>query len=230
MTRILVADEAELLLLLQGSYLNRAGWEVLTAGSAEEALRKARAGAPDLVLIDAAIDGSAGIDCCRRLKADAGLGHLPVVLVARQGEREACLAAGADEVVCRPLSREKLCAAVGRTLRVPARASRRRSLSVRVDYFAADREGTAQTKDVSEDGLFLKSRDPFRVGEELQLIFALHAGGRPTIRASGAVARGVLAHPDSPLIPGAGVRFEELSSRDRLAIAQFVAGAEAGRS
>lgn len=228
MIRILVADEAELILVLQGSLLNRRECEVVTAGSADELLRKAAATRPDLALIDAAMDGSSGIDCCRRVKGDAALGSLPVVLVCEPGERAGGFAAGAEEVVCRPLSREQLSAALARRLGVSDRAGRRRPLSVRVDYFASRREGVAQTKDIGESGMFLKTRDAFHPGEELQMLFRLHVGAPSTIRASGPVVRAVPGHADSPLIPGIGVRFTELSARDRLEIATFVrSGGEA---
>lgn len=225
--RILVADEADLLLLLQGSFLNRAECELVTADSTAETLERAAAEQPALVVIDADLDDSTGVDCCRRIKTDRRLGDLPVVLVAGKTQLEACRAAGADEVVCRPLTREGLSETLGKRLSLPARTSLRRPLSVKVDYVAGDRQGLARTKDISADGLFLESLEPFVVGEELRMTFTLLSGGLPTIRAAGTVVRAVSADPDSPVFPGVGVRFGPLSPRDRLEITAFAR--EAGR-
>ena len=62
--------------------LRQAGFEVEEAASGEEALRLT-AGKPDLVLLDADVDGGRdGLELCRRLKADPATAAIPVVLLS----------------------------------------------------------------------------------------------------------------------------------------------------
>lgn len=224
MARILVADDEELILLLQESFLRRDDCELLGSKGREETEAKVRADRPDLVVIDAQMEGGSGIEACRSLKTDPELSGLPVVLVTDGSARRACEAAGADAVVARPPRREEILGAMQRFLGFSVRASERRAVSLRVQFFAAGGDGVGYTKDLCAGGLFLKSRESFRAGESLQVIFDLPSPERPTIRADGKVVRRVAADPDSHLIPGIAMRFENLSARDRRDISEYVAG------
>jgi CheY-like chemotaxis protein/Tfp pilus assembly protein PilZ len=228
MTKILVTDDAELILMLQESFLRRADCEVLTAGTAEETLFRAAAERPDLIILDAGTERATGLDSCHRLKADPELREIPVLLVADPAQQGDCFAAGGDAFVARSDVVDDLQGAIRERIGMGVRASARRSVSVKVDYFAGDREGVGYTKDISEGGLFLKGKEAFAAGDLLQLIFGLPSAQRPMIRASGRVVRAVPAARNSHLIPGAGVRFEGLSDRDRQDIAAFVAEDDEG--
>lgn len=189
MLRILVADEAELILVLQESYLKRAGCEVLTAGSSAEILDRARECRPDLVVASVVAGGDGAIEGCRRIKADPALAGARVVLLAAEGHEEVCRAAGADAVVRLPMDREDLLAAFRRCIEVRERETGRRALSTRVEVFGKKPDSVAYTKDISVDGLFLKSKESFAVGDRLQLVFALPDDFQATIRADAEVVR-----------------------------------------
>jgi CheY-like chemotaxis protein len=223
MTKILVTDDEELILMLQESFLRRADCEVVTAGSAEETLSRAAAERPDLIILDAGTERATGLDSCHRLKADPELREIPVLLVADPAQQGDCFAAGGDAFVARSEVVDQLRGAIHERIGMGVRAAERRVISVKVDYFAGDREGVGYTTDISEHGLFLKGKEAFEIGDLLQLIFGLPASERPVIRASGRVVRAVPAARNSHLVPGVGVRFEGLSERDRQDIAAFVA-------
>ena len=91
-------------------------------------------------------------------------------------------------------------------------------------------EGVAYTKDISVNGLFLKTRQPLEEGSRLQLAFDLPAADQPTIRVDAEVVRVVAPDRDSHLIPGAGLRFRGISERDRLDIAGYVAAGPGGEA
>jgi uncharacterized protein (TIGR02266 family) len=222
MSKILVTDDADLILALQESFLRRGDHEVLTTASATETLARVVQEQPDVVLLDARMDGSRGLECCRRLKADSMLKRIPVIMVADKEGLEACTAAGADAVIARPVSMPAVLRAVRQCLGLAERSAVRCNVSLKVDYYSGKRDGVGYTKDLSTGGLFLKSDDPFLPGDLLQMIFGLPAPERPTIHASGSVVRTVPGERDSHLIPGVGVRFDGLSTRDRKDIAAFV--------
>src|SRR3990172_9823382 len=87
----------------------------------EEALAVARAEQPDLILLDVMMPKVNGLDVCRRLKADASLPFMPVILVTARGDTQdivAGLEAGADEYLTKPVDQTALLARVKAALRI----------------------------------------------------------------------------------------------------------------
>ena len=85
-------------------------FEVLEFASGAEALEQMPAQRPDLVLLDISLPGMDGIAVLRLLRADAELGHLPVVAVtahAMAGDRERFLAEGFDDYLSKPIVDER---------------------------------------------------------------------------------------------------------------------------
>jgi CheY-like chemotaxis protein len=93
MTRVLVADDSETILLLMRTRLELAGYEVETATDGQEVtdlLHEGEAGRlPDLLLLDAMMPRKSGIDALRELRA-AGVDTPALIISAHQG------ATGAD--------------------------------------------------------------------------------------------------------------------------------------
>src|SRR3954465_4747185 len=106
-SRILVVDDAESIRLLFQRLLTADGHDVFGAHDGEVALEAVSQHQPDPILPDAAIAGLGGLEVCRRLKADAATRLTPIVLVtgkAGLNDRLKGLAAGADEILAKPLN------------------------------------------------------------------------------------------------------------------------------
>jgi len=118
-TRILVADDDPSILRLLQLNFELEGYEVHTASDGEEALAKARASSPDIVVLDVMMPGMDGWEVCRRMKEDETMREVPVILLTALGqesERRRGLAVGASEYVMKPFDPDQLVQMVKRTL------------------------------------------------------------------------------------------------------------------
>jgi DNA-binding NarL/FixJ family response regulator len=123
---ILVVDDAPDTLALLCEALAGAGYLVLVARSGEEALERLELAVPDAVLLDAVMPGLAGFETCRRIKADPGLSHIPVIFMTGLSETSHLLegfAAGGVDYVVKPARAEEVLARLATHVR-NARAAR----------------------------------------------------------------------------------------------------------
>jgi CheY-like chemotaxis protein/HPt (histidine-containing phosphotransfer) domain-containing protein len=99
-------------------FLERAGCGVVAASNGEEALEILRGRTVDLVLMDVQMPVMDGLEATRRIRREIPLGgRLPVVGLTASALRdqvEACRAAGMDDVISKPLDRERLEAVIER--------------------------------------------------------------------------------------------------------------------
>jgi CheY-like chemotaxis protein len=100
--------------------LDVAGATMDEAELAEEGLRKIDAGDYDVILVDLRMPGMDGIEAIRHIRArDDAKAELPVIVITADTAvdlRERCLAAGADEVLFKPVAMDALFDAIGRVL------------------------------------------------------------------------------------------------------------------
>jgi len=97
--------------------LEREGFEATVAGTAADALRAAREGRPDLVVLDLALPDGDGRDVCRTLRAES---QIPVIMLTARGtemDRVVGLELGADDYVVKPFSALELVARIRAVLR-----------------------------------------------------------------------------------------------------------------
>lgn len=113
--RILLVEDNPINALLAKALLNREGCEVEHAVGGAEALAAAEVGVFDLVLMDMRMPGLSGEETARRMRA-GGIKTPIVALTANafEDDRHACLAAGMDDFLVKPLSPDALRAALTR--------------------------------------------------------------------------------------------------------------------
>ncbi|WP_203901567.1 response regulator transcription factor [Virgisporangium aliadipatigenens] len=116
--RVLVVDDQPNIVDMLVTVLGFHGFAVSTAGTAAEALRRAAADRPDLVVLDVMLPDGEGFDVCRDLRA-AGHELGIVFLTARDAPRDTVtgLTYGGDDYVTKPFAVDELLARIRAVLR-----------------------------------------------------------------------------------------------------------------
>jgi len=116
---LLVEDDPALLELLEYRFRNE-GYNVRATPDGDEALILAAEETPDLVILDWMIEGTSGLEVCRRLRRDKTTAHVPIImLTAREAEDDRIrgLDTGADDYLTKPFSPRELMARVAAVMR-----------------------------------------------------------------------------------------------------------------
>jgi two-component system phosphate regulon response regulator PhoB len=133
---LVVEDDADIRLTLEQNLID-AGYVVMVAETAAEAIRLAGVQRPDLVLLDLMLPDRPGSEVCRALRGNPDTREVPVIMVtARGGEEDRIdgFGHGADDYVAKPFSMQEL------LLRIEAMLRRRRPAppaSARIDSATA---------------------------------------------------------------------------------------------
>lgn len=121
--RILVVDDVADNVEILRMRLESLGYEVVVAEDGEQALQRVREDRPDLILLDIMMPKIDGLEVVRRLKADAALPFIPVILVTAKATPKdvvAGLDAGGDDYLTKPIDHGALVARVRAMLRIKA--------------------------------------------------------------------------------------------------------------
>lgn len=116
---LLVEDDPALAELLEFRFAKE-GYDVRTTADGDEALLLAAEDIPDLIILDWMIEGTSGIEVCRRLRRDKQSAHVPIImLTARENEDDRIrgLETGADDYLTKPFSPRELLARVAAVMR-----------------------------------------------------------------------------------------------------------------
>jgi DNA-binding response OmpR family regulator len=110
-SKILVVDDEPEAVELVEFNLKQAGFDVLTAADGSEALKKARAALPSLIVLDLMLPEVDGMEVCKMLRRDPATAAVPIVMVtakAAEIDRVLGLELGADDYVTKPFSPREL--------------------------------------------------------------------------------------------------------------------------
>jgi two-component system response regulator RegX3 len=151
-TILLVEDERSITEPLAAA-LGREGFEAEVATTVAEALERARAVDPDLVLLDVMLPDGSGFDVCRELRRES---KVPIIMLTARGDeadRVVGLELGADDYVVKPFSAREVVARIRAVLR-------------RAEDVEPAPEGAVEIGDVSLDPA---KREVRRAGEPVEL-------------------------------------------------------------
>jgi CheY-like chemotaxis protein len=116
---ILLAEDNETSLTTLTEYLEAKGYRVLAARTGMEAIAQAYTAHPELILMDIQMPGMDGLEAIQRIRTKEDLPYIPIIALtalAMPGDRERCLAVGADEYLSKPVSLKVLAATISEQL------------------------------------------------------------------------------------------------------------------
>ena len=150
--KILVVEDNELNLKLFCDLLRAHGYETEAVRDGREALARARAFAPDLVVMDIQMPHISGLELIEQMKADDGLRAIPIMAVtayAAKGDEERIRDAGAEGFVSKPISVLKFVEAV-RALLGAAAARAAETAEPEAEGEAAQETEASETQEAAE--------------------------------------------------------------------------------
>jgi CheY-like chemotaxis protein len=110
--RILLVDDSDTALLVgETVFREHTPYKVLTARNGEEAVQKAVAEQPDLILMDVVMPKMDGFTACREIRKQKGLKRMPIVMVTSRGEAanvETGYQSGCDAYLTKPIKATEL--------------------------------------------------------------------------------------------------------------------------
>lgn len=118
--RLLVVEDDRPIADLLKYHFTEAGFTVTTTGNGDEALILIEEVRPDLLILDWMIEGTSGIEVCRRVRRAKETKNLPIIMLTARGaedDRIRGLETGADDYISKPFSPKELVARANALLR-----------------------------------------------------------------------------------------------------------------
>lgn len=118
--KILLVDDEQDILELVGYNLEKEGFEIHTASNGIQAIEKAKAVIPDLILLDVMMPGMDGMETCRQLREIGQLNNVIIAFLTARNEDYSQIAgfdAGADDYIPKPIKPRVLVSRVKALLR-----------------------------------------------------------------------------------------------------------------
>jgi len=122
LAKILIVEDNQASLESLTDYLISKGYEIIAARDGFEALKQAQKTQPDIILMDLQMAGMDGLEATQQLRAQAQFATVPIIALTAlmmPGNREACLAAGMNEYLTKPVELKKLIKLIEKYLRSP---------------------------------------------------------------------------------------------------------------
>ncbi len=107
MKKILLVDDSQTILLMERMILSKYQYQLLTAINGQEAVEKAAAERPDLIIMDLVMPKMSGFEACRAIRRQESMRDVPIIMVTTRGETENVeegFASGCSEYVTKPIN------------------------------------------------------------------------------------------------------------------------------
>jgi CheY-like chemotaxis protein len=222
---ILVVDGSASFIVSPAMLLKNLDYVVQSATTAEDALAKIAKSAPAVVITDTALPGTSGLDLLNQIKKSESLHFIPVIVhssLADPSVKDECTDAGCAAFFCKPAAPEALFEAIQAATEATPRHHIRinTALQARIARVRGhpESEPTEEVTQLSEGGLYVKTRHPAAKGAVLPVTLLMK---NREIRVN-AVVLYICDKPGGLQGPGMGMKFTDLNASDLNYIREFI--------
>lgn len=111
MSTALIVEDSITAMQIITTCLQRAGYNIMTATSSEEAITKVNNDRPDVIVLDVVLPDRSGFELCRELKNDTSTQEIPVVMCSTKNsdmDKFWGMKQGADAYISKPVDQDEL--------------------------------------------------------------------------------------------------------------------------
>ncbi len=227
--RIIIVDDSQTFLMYMSMLLNRMGFKVIPAESGIELLKILNLMEPDIVILDVTMPVMDGIKALKHLKNDNQWSNIPVIMVSLDSSEETiekCKSFGCSDYLTKPINIGKLNEALQGSIFSPTGWKRKHLRApfvkkVSVTYSGVSRELYAET--LSEGGIYIRSKEPFPVGTEMEITLPLKDKKNITLKGNVIYTKGLFGAVFK-VPPGVAVQFKDLTNEETNILVDYIKG------
>jgi CheY-like chemotaxis protein len=217
---LIVAEDDSNVLMSMCIVLERLGYDAIPAENGIEVMRLLRIISPDAITLDLRMPLLDGVDTLRMIKGSEQYKNIPVIMVSGHSNTEVvkeCEGLGCVCFLPKPTGMTDLNSALERNL-FPERERRhvRTNLNIKVTVNYDGGSHRLYTKTLSERGVFIRTRQPFDPGSNVEVVLPLH-DGTAAVRGTVIYATGFEDHQ-----PGMAIEFKDIPEKTASRINEFV--------
>jgi CheY-like chemotaxis protein len=226
--KIIVSDVPDLVSVLEESFFQREGFELIRVVESDEAFRLIDADSPALAVLDLPSLGDQGIECCHRVKSDPLLQGTPVMMVLDHdpavGQKDHCLLAGCDHILERPVSALQMIDDACSLLGLSRRLTRRFPVTFNLEFSLHENKKYVGTvTNLNPGGMFLACEAIYPIDTCLSLEFTLPGFKMPLHCTARVVWVNHSEWIKKEYLPcGMGLEFMDLSEFTKRAVREFL--------
>lgn len=221
--KILVADDNEISATYLGILLKKMGFNSTKVGNGLDVLRILKFERPDAVLLDIGMEPIDGIDVLKHIKKDANLSSIPVIMISGDDSPETiekCRGNGCTAYLKKPVTIAELHKGLEGCL-FARRKHYRASVNKEVTVIYNGKPYMLITETLSEGGLYIKEKDPFPVGAEVQVILPFLDKGSFCLQGTVIYTKNPL-EKDSDVLSGMGIQFRGHSDEAAKILKEYI--------
>jgi CheY-like chemotaxis protein len=224
--RILIVDDSETFLMYFSILLRRMGFDIIPADNGLTALKLLRVLMPDVVILDIAMPQMDGITTLRHIKGDVHTSNIPVIMVtvsANPKDYKECERLGCSGYLTKPVTVPDIHSTLhgcipflGKKRRL-LRTSFEKKVSVTCNGVTSEHYAVS----LSEGGIYIRNKNPFRVGTKLEVSVPLRDHETLNMKGNVIYVKGMEGNLFK-IAPGMAVAFKDVSNHDSEALNSFI--------
>lgn len=171
-TKILLVDDLKLTLEIAKSALTNSGAVILTASDGAEALTRVKAEKPDLIFMDLFMPNMGGDECCKLVKEDPTISHIPIILTsstARLNGLDKNIISLCDGIMEKPFSKSEFLEKVKEHVEIICRSHPRLVVSFDISFIHGEKVLRGRIANISRGGVYIESEQTLPVGTKTSI-------------------------------------------------------------